>query len=92
MDWMVYLIIIAVMSFISFGLYATNYKSEVFERCLISESVMLYSGVLFGSLGAIFAMLIFRYKIRSKTYWIINLICLAFQILFFLLFYYKKLG
>ena len=92
MDWMVYLIIILVMSFISFGIYATNHKSEVFERCLISESVMLYSGVLFGALGAILAMLIFRYKIRSKAYWIINLFCLAFQILFFLLFYYDKLG
>lgn len=84
MFWVFYLALILVMSIISFAMYVSNYKREVFEKEQISEAVMLFSGICFGAIGALLGMFIFHYKTKSKLYLITNIVSLLIQIILFI--------
>ncbi len=84
MFWISYLALILVMSIISFAIYVSNYKREVFEKEQISEAAMFFSGICFGALGALLGMFIFHYKTKSKLYLITNFVSLILQIILFI--------
>lgn len=83
----VYLILLIFFSIVNFYFYYSNHKYERKDaRLMYSQSILLILSATFGSFGAIFYMLVNKYKIDSKLYWFINLIGLTIQTLLILYF------
>ncbi len=76
----IYLLVIAVMSVLSFFLYASDKRRAKKKRWRIKESVLLSFGFFGGAVGAIAAMKLFRHKTKHWYFWAVNTIGLVLQI------------
>lgn len=70
--FIVYVLILIVMSLITFFLYLCDKQRAKKNRWRIRESLLLGFGVLGGAVGAIAAMNIFRHKTKHRYFWVIN--------------------
>lgn len=81
-DWWIfaYLVLILIMSIISFFFYRLDKRKAEKGRWRISESILLGLGVLGGALGALVGMKVFRHKTKHWYFWAINLVSLLLHI------------
>ncbi|MGN1094319.1 MAG: DUF1294 domain-containing protein [Candidatus Neoclostridium sp.] len=84
--WQIYLIIVAIMSVLSFALYAIDKVKAKQKAWRTPEKTLLISSILFGAPGGYAAMLIFRHKTKHWYFQFVNLFSLAIQIALFVLF------
>ena len=84
--FLVYLIVISVISFI---MYASDKSRAKKGKRRIPEKHLLLAGFLGGAAGALAAMEIFRHKTKHTYFYIINIIGILWQaaLLIFLLVY-----
>lgn len=78
--WQIYLIAVAVMSVISFILYAADKAKARQKAWRTPEKVLLLSSFLLGAPGGYAAMLVFRHKTKHWYFQVVNLVSLALQI------------
>ncbi|MDD7158663.1 MAG: DUF1294 domain-containing protein [Firmicutes bacterium] len=78
--WQIYLIAVAVMSVISFILYAVDKAKAKQKAWRTPEKVLLLSSFLLGAPGGYAAMLVFRHKTKHWYFQVVNLVSLALQI------------
>ena len=72
--------IIAFMSIVAFILYGVDKKKAQKGAWRIPEAVLLGWGFFGGSIGALFAMRVFRHKTKHWYFWAVNILGLAWQI------------
>ena len=82
--WQIYLIAVAVMSVISFVLYAADKAKAKQKAWRTPEKVLLLSSFLLGAPGGYAAMLIFRHKTQHWYFQVVNIASLAIQIVLFI--------
>ncbi len=82
--WQIYLIAVAVMSIISFILYAADKAKAKQKAWRTPEKVLLLSSFLLGAPGGYAAMLIFRHKTKHWYFQVVNIASLAIQIVLFI--------
>lgn len=82
------LIVIAVWNIVVFFMYGADKLKAVKGSWRISEHTLITSAFLFGSLGALFGMFVFRHKTRHLKFRILLPVALIFNI--FLLFEANK--
>ena len=80
MDWKVYLIIIAALSFLSFLAYAVDKNRAEKGKWRIPEKQLLLQSFLGGAIGGYLAMLLVRHKTRKWYFHAVNLLGLAWQV------------
>ncbi len=85
------IIIISVMSVISFILFGADKARAVRGDRRIRERTLLLSAALFGAPGALLGMLCFRHKIRKNAFRLLVPVFLAVQI-FLLVLYIPRLS
>ncbi len=68
-----YLIIVGIISLITFVLYAIDKHNARHRRRRISEKVLLGLAIFGGGVGGLLAMLILHHKTRHFYFWAINL-------------------
>lgn len=69
MWWGMYpLIVLAVWNFIVFTVYGADKLKAIRGGQRIKEAVLLASAGVFGALGGMFGMLVFRHKIRKTKF------------------------
>jgi uncharacterized membrane protein YsdA (DUF1294 family) len=86
----IYVIIIALMSLITFALYAIDKKRAIKNQWRIKEKVLLLCSFLFGSVGGMFALYGLRHKNRHWYFVAVNFISLIIHIyLGYLIFKWK---
>lgn len=78
--WQIYLIAVAVMSVISFILYAVDKAKARQKAWRTPEKVLLLSSFLLGAPGGYAAMLVFRHKTKHWYFQVVNLVSLTLQI------------
>lgn len=83
--WQIYLIAVAVMSVISFILYAMDKAKARQKAWRTPEKVLLLSSFLLGAPGGYAAMLVFRHKTKHWYFQVVNLVSLALQIAAFVI-------
>lgn len=83
--WQIYLIAVAVMSVISFILYAIDKAKARQKAWRTPEKVLLLSSFLLGAPGGYAAMLVFRHKTKHWYFHVVNLVSLALQIAAFVI-------
>ncbi len=76
----IYVMLLLILSFISFFLYAADKYRARHGLWRIRESILLLSGFLGGSFGALLAMWFLRHKTRHIYFWLINGFGLLFQV------------
>lgn len=62
---MLYLLLINLLSFIVFGL---DKRKAVKHQRRISENTLLFTTFLGGTIGSVFAMLVFRHKVSKPSF------------------------
>jgi len=77
---LVYLAFLLVMSLIAIVLYASDKKKAKRGAWRTPEAVLLGWGFFGGSIGALFAMRVFRHKTKHWYFWAVNILGLAWQI------------
>ncbi len=77
--WQIYLIAVAVMSVISFVLYAADKAKAKQKAWRTPEKVLLLSSFLLGAPGGYAAMLIFRHKTKHWYFHAVNIASLIIQ-------------
>ena len=82
--WQIYLIAVAVMSVISFVLYAADKAKAKRKVWRIPEKALLLSSFLLGAPGGYSAMLIFRHKTKHRYFQVVNIASLVIQIVLFI--------
>ena len=80
------IIVISVMSVISFILFGADKGRAVRGERRIRERTLLLSAALFGAPGALLGMLCFRHKIRKSAFRLLVPAFLAIQILLLILY------
>ncbi len=75
----IYLIIVAVMSFITFILYYVDKRKAIKKEWRIKEAVLLGCSILGGALGGFTAMYAFHHKTKHWYFVLINIVGLALQ-------------
>ncbi len=73
------LIYYAAMSLFAWVAYGKDKRNARKQRRRTSEAFLLAISFFGGSIGALFAMNCFRHKTRHLSFWIINLLGLAWQ-------------
>ena len=74
-----YLLLIIGFSAVAAFCYAADKLRAKHNRRRYSERLLLSLGVL-GAPGALLAMNFCRHKTKKRYFWIVNLVCLSFQI------------
>jgi len=77
---LIYLGTIALMSCVTYILYAVDKKRAKQNQWRISENALLLSSILFGALGGILAMYHFRHKTKHWYFIAINVVSLMIHI------------
>lgn len=77
----IYLIIIFIMSLITFTLYAIDKKSAIKHKWRIKEVTLLTFTFLFGSIGGLLGLYILRHKNKHWYFAIINWLSLIIHII-----------
>ena len=75
-----YLVFLAVMSLISFVLYAADKKKAKKGAWRIPEATLLGMGFCGGAIGALAAMKMLRHKTKHWYFWVVNIIGLLLHI------------
>ena len=85
--WFYYLIIVFIMSFITFILYGSDKSKAKKNKRRIREATLLLCSFFFGALGGYTGMLTFRHKTKHWYFQAVNIFSLAIHIaiLYFLL-------
>lgn len=76
----IYLILIGVMSVISFILYKADKKKAIKGQRRIPEKTLLLSSFLFGSIGGLCGMYIIRHKTKHWYFVVINILSLIIHV------------
>lgn len=76
----IYLIVIGVMSVISFILYKADKKKAIKGQRRIPEKTLLLSSFLFGSIGGLCGMYILRHKTKHLYFVVINILSLIIHV------------
>lgn len=76
----IYLIVIGVMSVISFILYKVDKKKAIKGQRRIPEKTLLLSSFLFGSIGGLCGMYIIRHKTKHWYFVVINILSLIIHV------------
>ena len=83
------LIAYAVLSLIALLLYASDKRKAKKKRWRIPEKVLLGIGFLWGSVGALLGMNLFRHKTKHWYFWAVNLVGLLWQAALLVFLYVK---
>ena len=75
-----YLLFIALMSFVTFCLYAADKRKAKKGRWRTKESVLLGLGFFGGAPGALLGMKVFHHKTKHWYFWAINVAGLSWQV------------
>ena len=75
-----YLVVIGLMSFISFVLYGVDKFKAKRNLWRIKESVLLLFGFLGGAVGALVGMNLFHHKTKHWYFWAVNILGLIWQL------------
>ena len=73
----IYLIVIGVMSFITFILYAADKHKAIHNQWRIRERTLLLFGVFGGAAGALLGMELCRHKTKHWYFWLVNILSLG---------------
>lgn len=76
----IYLVVIAVVSLISFSLYRIDKKKAIKGQRRIPEKTLLLSSFLFGSIGGLCGMYMLRHKTKHWYFVVINVVSLIIHI------------
>ena len=72
----IYLIYIAVLSFITLVIYGIDKVKAINGGYRISEKALLLSSLLGGGAGGLIAMLLFRHKTKHWYFYIVNVVAI----------------
>ena len=75
----IFLCYVAVLSLITFILYAVDKVKAIRGSWRISEKALLLTGFFGGAVGALAAMQVFRHKTRHGYFYFVNILGLAWQ-------------
>lgn len=78
--WLYYLALVAVMSFITFILYAVDKAKSKRNAWRIKEATLLLCSFFFGALGGYLGMLAFHHKTKHWYFQVVNIFSLAIHI------------
>ena len=84
-----FILVMCLMSFLAFILYGIDKWKAKREKWRIKEKTLIMCSVFFGSVGAILGMKVFRHKTKHTYFWIINYVCLFWQIVLVLYLFLK---
>lgn len=76
-----YLLVILLMSFITFILYAVDKRKAIKKKWRIPEKVLLLASFFFGSIGGICGMYLLRHKNRHWYFVVVNLLSLTIHLI-----------
>lgn len=77
----IYLLLVLLMSIITFILYGIDKRKAIKNQYRIKEKTLLLSSFLFGSIGGILGMYIFRHKTKHWYFVVVNFISLVLHII-----------
>lgn len=77
----IYLLLVLLMSIITFILYGIDKRKAIKNQYRIKEKTLLLSSFLFGSVGGILGMYIFRHKTKHWYFVVVNFISLVLHII-----------
>ena len=77
----IYLLLVLLMTIITFILYGIDKRKAIKNQYRIKEKTLLLSSFLFGSVGGIIGMYIFRHKTKHWYFVVVNFISLVLHIL-----------
>ena len=77
--YIIFLIILAVVSLITFILYGADKGKAKGGAWRIKESVLIGFSLLCGAVGGLLAMNIFRHKTKHSYFWVFNVLGLIWQ-------------
>ncbi len=86
MYWLIYLAAVAVMSFITFCLYAVDKRRAKKRQWRISEKALLLCSFFLGAAGGGLAMLVCRHKTEHWYFVVVNIASLIIHIILFFVF------
>lgn len=86
-----YLLVILLMSLVTFILYASDKRKAIKKKWRIPEKVLLSSSFFFGSIGGMFGMYILRHKNRHWYFVVVNVLSLTIHIILGWI-VYQKIG
>lgn len=75
-----YVLFLLIMSLLSFILYGLDKLFARRHARRIAEKVLLSLGFFGGSVGALFAMQLFRHKTRHRYFYVVNILGFVWQI------------
>lgn len=76
----IYVIIVVLMSLITFCLYGIDKKRAIKHQWRIKESVLLLCSFLFGSIGGMFALYGLRHKNKHWYFVVVNFLSLVIHV------------
>lgn len=84
----IYLLLMVIMSIISFTLYGVDKKKAIKGKERIKEKTLLFYTIFNGAIGAFFARFVFRHKTEKKYFSLTILAGLFIQVLGLAILYY----
>ena len=80
-EFLVYLLILVLVSLAAFCLYANDKMRSQNELWRIPENCLLAVGFFGGAIGAVVAMRVFRHKTKHWYFWAVNAFGLVWQVI-----------
>ena len=77
----IYLIVLLIMSLISFSLYGIDKKRAIKNKWRIKEATLLLSSFLFGSIGGLCGMYLLRHKTKHWYFVLVNFVSLIIHLI-----------
>ena len=87
----IYLLLMVIMSIISFTLYGVDKKKAIKGKERIKEKTLLFYTIFNGAIGAFFARFVFRHKTEKKYFSLTIFAGLFIQVLGLAILYYLAL-
>ncbi len=84
----IYLLLMVIMSIISFTLYGVDKKKAIKGKERIKEKTLLFYTIFNGAIGAFFARFVFRHKTEKKYFSLTIFAGLFIQVLGLAILYY----
>ena len=78
--YLIFIIVLVVMSLITFALYAMDKSKAKKGEWRIKEAVLLGCSFFCGAIGGTLAMQLLRHKTKHYYFWVVNILGLVWQI------------